>query len=68
LEELKSLKNKIEGSKATDVTGGMLGKMFELTLAIEHDIQTVIVNATKPVRIYRALKREKVVGTIIEKG
>jgi isopentenyl phosphate kinase len=68
LEELKSLKHKIEGSKATDVTGGMLGKMLEVKLAIEHDIETVIVNATKPLRVYKALKGEKVVGTIIEKG
>jgi len=68
LEELKSLEHKIEGSKATDVTGGMLGKMREVTLAIEHNIETVIVNATKSGRVYKALKGEKVIGTIIEKG
>ena len=68
LEELKSLKHKIEGSKATDVTGGMLGKMLEVKLAIEHDIETVIVNATKSGRVYKALKGKKVIGTIIEKG
>jgi len=68
LEELKSLKHKIEGSKATDVTGGMLGKMLEVKLAIEHEIQTVIVNATKSRRVYKALKGEKVIGTIIGKG
>ncbi len=68
LEELKSLKHKIEGSKVTDVTGGMLGKMLELTPAVEHHIQTIIVNATQPLRVYKALKGEKVTGTIIEKG
>lgn len=68
LEELKSLKHTIEGAKATDVTGGMLGKMLELTAAIEHKIQTLIVNATKPQRVYKALKGEEVRGTIIEKG
>jgi isopentenyl phosphate kinase len=68
LEELKSLKHKIGGSKATDVTGGMLGKMLELTAAIEHDVPTLIVNATKPQRVYKALMGEKVRGTIIEKG
>lgn len=68
LEELKSLKHKIEGSKATDVTGGMLGKMREVTFAIEHNIETVIVNATKSGRVYKALKGEEVIGTIIEKG
>ena len=68
LEELKSLKHKIEGSKATDVTGGMLGKMLELSLAIEYKIKTVIVNATEPQRVYKALEGKKVIGTIIEKG
>ena len=68
VEELKSLKHKIEGSKATDVTGGMLGKILELTSAIEQDIQALIVNATKPHRVYKALKEEEVIGTIIKKG
>ena len=68
LEELKNLEHKIEGSKVTDITGGMFGKMFELTPAVEHGIPTIIVNATKPNRIYKALKGEKVVGTIVEKG
>jgi len=68
LKELKNLEHKIEESKVTDVTGGMLGKIFELTSTVEHGIQTIIVNATKPNRVYKALKGEKVVGTIIEKG
>jgi isopentenyl phosphate kinase len=68
LEELKSEKHKIEGSKATDVTGGMLGKMQELIPALEHDIKTLVVNATTSLRVYKALKGEEVIGTIIEKG
>lgn len=68
LEELKTHKHEIKGSKATDVTGGMLGKMRELIPAIEQNIQTLIVNATKPMRVYKALRGEEVVGTIIEKG
>ena len=68
LKELKNLEHKIEESKVTDVTGGMFGKMFELTPAVEHGIRTIIVNATKPNRVYKALKGKKVVGTIIEKG
>jgi isopentenyl phosphate kinase len=67
LEELKNLEPLIEGSKVTDVTGGMLGKMFELKPAVEHGIQTIIVNATEPDRVYKALKGEKVVGTVIER-
>jgi len=67
LEELKNLEHQIEGSKVTDVTGGMLGKMFELKPAVEHGIQTMIVNATEPNRVYKALEGEKVVGTVIER-
>jgi len=68
LKELKNLQNRIEGTKVTDVTGGMLGKILELTPAIEKGIRTMIVDASEPNRIYKALKDEKVVGTIIEKG
>ncbi len=68
LEDLKNQKHEIKGSKATDVTGGMLGKMRELIPAIEQNIQTLIVNATKPLRVYKAIKGEEVIGTIIEKG
>jgi len=67
LEELESLKHRIEGSKTTDVTGGMLGKIQELTVAIEHGIEAVIVNATKPGRVYRALAGDSVIGTTIRK-
>jgi isopentenyl phosphate kinase len=68
LQELKSQKHDIEGSKATDVTGGMLGKMRELIPAIKQNIQALLVNATKPLRVYKALRGEEVIGTIIEKG
>jgi isopentenyl phosphate kinase len=67
LEELKTQKHEIEGAKSTDVTGGMLGKMKELVPAIEADIQTLIVNATKPLRVYKALRGEEVECTIIER-
>jgi isopentenyl phosphate kinase len=67
LEELKAQKHDIEGSKATDVTGGMLGKVRELVPAIEQNIQALLVNATKPSRVYKALRGEEVIGTIIEK-
>jgi isopentenyl phosphate kinase len=68
LAELKTLQNKLNKPTATnDVTGGMPGKIAELTLAIEHGIPTTIVNATKPNYIYKALKEEAVEGTVIEK-
>jgi len=67
-EEFKSLKHINEGTKATDTTGGMPGKMLELIPAVEHDIQAMIVNAIEPLRVYKALKGEEVRGTIFEKG
>lgn len=67
LGELKKLQHRIEGAKVTDVTGGMRGKITEIILAIEQGIRVLFVNATKPGNIYKALKGEEVVGTIIEK-
>ncbi|MDH5451328.1 MAG: isopentenyl phosphate kinase [Candidatus Bathyarchaeota archaeon] len=68
LSELKKLLPKIGKAKAPDVTGGMVGKIVELIPAIERKIPTIIVNATKPNNVYKALKNENVVGTIINKG
>lgn len=65
---MKNTRPKIEEAKVTDVTGGMLGKMLELMPAIEHGIQVIIVNAAKPNKVYKALKGEKVVKTIIERS
>jgi isopentenyl phosphate kinase len=67
LEELKKLQNKIGKSTACDVTGGMFGKIAELTPAIENGIPVSIVNASKPNYIYKVLKGEEVEGTIIKK-
>ncbi len=66
LEEVPELMNKIGGAEVSDVTGGMLGKVSELTAPVARGIETVIVNALKPGYVYRALKGEKVVGTRIE--
>jgi len=68
LEELKTHKHEINGSKTIDVTGGMRGKMLELIPSVEQNIQTLIVNATKPSRVFKALRGKEVIGTIIEKG
>ncbi|UCH31858.1 MAG: isopentenyl phosphate kinase family protein [Candidatus Bathyarchaeota archaeon] len=67
LPELKALIQSIEQAKATDVTGGMFGKIFELMVAIDVPIKTIIVNATKEGNIYKALREERVIGTVIEK-
>lgn len=66
-EELKKLQNKLGKSTGCDVTGGMFGKINELLPAIENGIPVEIVNAAKPNYIYRALRGEKVEGTLIEK-
>lgn len=65
--ELRSSKSWAERARVTDVTGGMHGKIIELIPAIEHGVRTVIVNATKPDTVRRALRNETVVGTLIEK-
>jgi len=67
LSELEKLQHKIGKAKVTDVTGGMFGKIMELIPAIEQKIQVIILNAAKPNNVYKALKGEKVVGTIINK-
>jgi len=68
LEKLKQLQKDVGGSQTVDVTGGMLGKIRELTSAVEKGIPVLIVNAAKPNRIYKALKNEKVLGTHISRG
>jgi len=67
LKELKDMRQQIEEAKVTDVTGGMLGKIAELIPAIEHGVDVLIVNATKPKNVCKALKGEKIIGTLIEK-
>jgi isopentenyl phosphate kinase len=67
LGELKKLQNSFEKPSACDVTGGMSGKIAEIIPVVEHGIPVVIVNATKPNYIYKALKGEKVESTLIEK-
>ncbi len=65
LKDLEQLKDKISGARSPDVTGGMLGKISELVAPVEHGVQTIIVNALKPSKVYKALKGEEVVGTKI---
>jgi isopentenyl phosphate kinase len=66
-EELEKIKNSIGTSTKSDVTGGMLGKINELSLAIEQNIPVSIINANKPNRLYKALIGAKVEGTLFEK-
>ena len=68
LRELQRILQKIEEPKVTDVTGGMLGKILELMPAVEKGIPAFIVNAAKPKNLYKVLKGETDIGTLIEKG
>ncbi len=67
LAELRKLQSKLGEPKTCDVTGGMLGKVTELLQIAEHMVPITIVNGTKSSYVYRALRREKVIGTLIEK-
>jgi len=66
--EIKTIMHNIEEAKTPDVTGGMLGKIIEMMPAINADIPIVIVNAHTRGNMYKVLKGEDVVCTIIEKG
>lgn len=68
LTELKKLRQRIGEPRVMDVTGGMPRKIEELIPAVEKGIQVIIVNATRPNNIYKALRGEEVVGTIIERA
>ncbi len=63
LEDLETF----EGSTSVDVTGGMVGKIKELLALADIGIDSMIINANKENNIYKALKNEKVKGTIISK-
>jgi isopentenyl phosphate kinase len=67
LQELKAAQRKLGKPTAYDVTGGMLGKMTELIPVIEQKVPVIVVNATKPDNVYKALRGEIVDGTTIEK-
>jgi isopentenyl phosphate kinase len=65
--ELRKGKWEIGPAKTKDVTGGMMGKIRELIPAVEKGTIAIIVNAAKPGRIYKALKGEPVIGTVIRR-
>ena len=55
----------IGGALTTDVTGGMLGKVSEASAAVEAGIEVLIVNASRPGVILKALRGEPVTGTTL---
>ena len=66
LQELGKMQLGVREATVTDVTGGMLGKISELTPPVEAGISVLIVNALKPDNVYKALKGQRIVGTLIE--
>ncbi|UCD96103.1 MAG: isopentenyl phosphate kinase family protein [Candidatus Bathyarchaeota archaeon] len=58
---------KIEDAKILDVTGGMLGKVAELLLAVEAGIPTLIINAKKDNNLRMVLTTNETSGTLIAK-
>ena len=67
LKDLWELQQKMEESTVSDVTGGMSGKVLELTRPVKDGIDVFIVSALKPGNILKTLRGEKVNGTRIRK-
>jgi isopentenyl phosphate kinase len=67
LAELKRLQGKLCRPTSCDVTGGMLGKVVELLPAVERGIPVMVVNASRPGNVSKALKGKPVEGTLISK-
>lgn len=57
----------IGSSSATDVTGGMYGKVAEAVPAVEAGVEVLLVNATVDGRVKKSLRGEKVKGTVLER-
>jgi len=66
LSEARNLAD-IGKSTAIDVTGGMLGKIHEALPVVEAGISVLILNAKKPHNIFKALRGESVVGTVLRR-
>ncbi|MFB0543187.1 MAG: amino acid kinase, partial [Candidatus Bathyarchaeia archaeon] len=57
----------IGSAATTDVTGGMLGKIREALPVVEAGIPVLILNAGKPHSIFKALRGERVIGTLLSR-
>jgi isopentenyl phosphate kinase len=68
LDQLKRVQDKLGKAQTTDVTGGMAGKIAELIPAVEKGITVQIINATRNLRVLRALTDQRIEGTIIQKA
>ncbi|MEM1550675.1 MAG: isopentenyl phosphate kinase [Candidatus Bathyarchaeia archaeon] len=66
--EVEKMIAEIGGSRAVDVTGGMMGKMLEAMDPLAKGIEVLIINALRENNVYKALRGEDVIGTRIIKG
>lgn len=66
--ELERITASVGGSRAVDVTGGMIGKILEIMDPASRGIETLIINALRKNNVYRALRGERVIGTRVIKG
>ena len=64
LEEMEDVA-RVGGATSTDVTGGMLRKIREALPVVEAGIPVVILNAGRPHNIFKALRGERVIGTVL---
>lgn len=65
----KKIRQHVGGSKAADVTGGMLHKIQEaITAAVDFDVETVIFNGNVIGELKKALTGEAINGTMIVPG
>ncbi len=63
LNTFENLLSLAKESVASDVTGGMFGKLKEIEPLMREGVDAIIINATKPGIIEEVLKGKKVVGT-----
>ncbi len=68
LDQLKRVQDKLGKAQTTDVTGGMAGKIAEIIPAVEKGIPVQIINATRNLRVLRALTDQRIEGTIVQKA
>ncbi|MCX8175638.1 MAG: isopentenyl phosphate kinase [Candidatus Bathyarchaeota archaeon] len=54
--------------KISDVTGGMVGKLLEVVKPVKAGVKVYVVNALKPGRVFDALTKNSVYGTLIVKS
>ena len=65
--ELKEIQPKLGKAAGTDVTGGMAGKMAELSQLLRQASRDDT-GATKGLSIFRALTDQSILGTEIDRG